>query len=57
MGKDICFDVSGVITENLMNGKSPKEYPPHSSKDGEISEDKDEILLEDEKKIPRTNCL
>lgn len=31
--KGICFDISGVIMEKLINDETPKEDPPSSSKD------------------------
>lgn len=48
MGKGICYDISGTITENLINNESPKE-DPLSPKDDVINEDKEEISHEEDK--------
>lgn len=49
MGKGICSDVLGVITEILIYDESFKEYLTPSTKDDDTMEDKEEILHEDEK--------
>lgn len=48
MGKDIWFDILGLITEKLINDESSKEDPPLSIKDGDITKDKEEKLHEDD---------
>lgn len=47
-GKGICFDISCVLMENLINKESTKEDPP-CRKDEDINEDKEESLHEDDK--------
>lgn len=45
----ICYDVSSVITEKLINNESSKEDPDPKIKEKEITEYKEEKLYEDDK--------
>lgn len=53
--KCICSDVSGMMTEKLINDKSFKEDPPLSSKDEDIKKYKEESLHEDDKQEQETS--
>lgn len=49
MGNGICYDVSGIITEKIIDDESYKEDHTPSTKDEDIMKDKEESLHEDEK--------